>query len=68
MSAESQMFDVLGHIDALKGFYPEIAHLKTEAVDDALQAIAESGSVIESEPNFMEWMSRLAQMPISQPE
>lgn len=47
MSAESQMFDVLGHIDALKGFYPEIAHLKTEAVDDALKAIAESGSVIE---------------------
>ncbi|MGE6631471.1 histidinol-phosphatase [Bacillus sp. NPDC077027] len=46
-SAESHMFDILGHIDALKGFYPKVEHVKTELVDEALKAIAESGSVIE---------------------
>lgn len=46
-SAESGMFQVLGHIDAMKGFYPEFSNIKTEAVDKTLKIIAECDVAIE---------------------
>lgn len=46
-SARSGMFQVLGHIDAMKGFYPAFSDIQTEAVDETLRIIAETGMVIE---------------------
>jgi histidinol-phosphatase (PHP family) len=46
-SARSGMFQILGHIDAMKGFYPSFGEIQTEAVDRTLQIIAESGTAIE---------------------
>jgi histidinol-phosphatase (PHP family) len=47
-SARSGMFDILGHIDAMRGYYPEFADIPAEdAVRGALRAIAESDVAIE---------------------
>lgn len=46
-SAKSGMFDILGHIDALKGFYPPFSKVKTEIVDRTLKVISECDVVIE---------------------
>lgn len=47
-SARSGMFDVLGHIDAMRGNYPPFGDIPAEgAVRDALRAIAESDVAIE---------------------
>lgn len=46
-SARSGMFHILGHIDAMRGFYPEFSDIKTEAVDRTLKAIGECGIAIE---------------------
>ncbi|MBJ8030415.1 histidinol-phosphatase [Bacillus cereus group sp. N21] len=46
-SARSGMFDILGHIDALKGFYPSFSDIKTKTIDQTLQVIAECDVVIE---------------------
>ncbi|RSL35211.1 histidinol-phosphatase HisJ family protein [Salibacterium salarium] len=46
-SAKSGMFQVLGHIDALKGYFPSISDVPTNAVDQTLKVIAESGVAIE---------------------
>lgn len=46
-SAESGMFQVLGHIDAMKGYYPEFSRLQTAAVDETLKVIGETGMAIE---------------------
>jgi histidinol-phosphatase (PHP family) len=46
-SAQSGMFDILGHIDAMKGFYPRFSDIKTDAVDHTLKAIAEADVSIE---------------------
>lgn len=46
-SAESGMFQVLGHIDALKAYYPELAQIKTDKIDEALKSIAQHGVSIE---------------------
>ncbi|MEB3100455.1 histidinol-phosphatase [Ferviditalea candida] len=47
LSAKSGMFDILGHIDAMKGFYPQFSELPTDAADRALKVIAEADVVIE---------------------
>ncbi|PZD94333.1 phosphoesterase [Paenibacillus sambharensis] len=47
-SARSGMFQVLGHIDAMKGYYPAFSAIKAdEAVDEALRTIGECGIAIE---------------------
>ncbi|CAM4354393.1 histidinol-phosphatase [Paenibacillus tarimensis] len=47
-SARSGMFQVLGHIDAMKGYYPAFSFIKAdEAVDNALRTIGECGIAIE---------------------
>ncbi|WP_183597306.1 histidinol-phosphatase HisJ family protein [Paenibacillus phyllosphaerae] len=47
-SAKSGAFQILGHIDAMKGYYPAFSDIPaTEAVDLALQAIADSQVAIE---------------------
>jgi histidinol-phosphatase (PHP family) len=38
---------VLGHIDAMKVFFPGFSDIRTPAIDEAFQAIAESGAAIE---------------------
>lgn len=47
-SAQSGMFQVLGHIDAMKGYYPAFSAIPAEeAIDEALRLIAHSGVAIE---------------------
>lgn len=46
-SAKSGMFQILGHIDAMKGFYPAFSDIRTDAVDKTLQIIGEAGIAIE---------------------
>ncbi len=47
-SAMSGMFQVLGHIDAMKGYYPAFSDIAAEsAIDDALKTIAECRIAIE---------------------
>lgn len=47
-SARSGMFQILGHIDAMKGNYPDFADIPAEqTVDETLQVIAQHGVAIE---------------------
>lgn len=46
-SARSGMFDVLGHIDAMKSNYPDFHKYETPALEETLRTIAESDVVIE---------------------
>ncbi|OWA34878.1 phosphoesterase [Saccharibacillus sp. O16] len=47
-SARSGMFQILGHIDAMKGYYPSFVDIQADdAVDSALQTIGELGLAIE---------------------
>lgn len=46
-SARSGMFDILGHIDAMKSYYPKFSALRTDAVDQTLKVIAECDVAIE---------------------
>jgi histidinol-phosphatase (PHP family) len=46
-SARSGMFDILGHIDAIKGYKPEISSIPTAIIDRTLQTIAECDVAIE---------------------
>jgi histidinol-phosphatase (PHP family) len=46
-SARSGMFQILGHIDAMKGFYPEFSDIQTDAVEETLKIIGEQGIAIE---------------------
>lgn len=46
-SAESGMFQILGHIDAMKGYFPAFSDIKTEAVDRTLEIIGRCGMAIE---------------------
>ncbi|MCI3919967.1 histidinol-phosphatase [Paenibacillus sp. TRM 82003] len=46
-SAKSRMFDVLGHIDAMKAYYPAFSDIQTEAVERTLQLIGECDIAIE---------------------
>ncbi|MFD0695072.1 histidinol-phosphatase [Paenibacillus sp. GCM10027628] len=46
-SARAGMFHILGHIDAMKGFYPEFSNISTPKVNDTLKVIGECGVAIE---------------------
>ncbi|MDQ0257358.1 histidinol-phosphatase (PHP family) [Evansella vedderi] len=46
-SARSGMFQILGHIDAMKGFYPAFSEIATPEVETALKVIGECGIAIE---------------------
>lgn len=46
-SARKGMFNILGHIDAMKGFYPAFSDIQTPKVNETLQIIGESGVAIE---------------------
>lgn len=46
-SARSGMFQILGHIDAMKGFYPAFSDIKTPKVEETLKVISEYGTAIE---------------------
>lgn len=46
-SAHSGMFQILGHIDAMKGFYPAFSSIQTAAVEQTLRVIAECDIAIE---------------------
>ncbi|MBC8081213.1 MAG: histidinol-phosphatase [Gorillibacterium sp.] len=46
-SARSGMFQVLGHIDAMKGYYPEFSAIPSKALDETLRTIGEQGIAIE---------------------
>ncbi|WP_018393583.1 MULTISPECIES: histidinol-phosphatase [Bacillaceae] len=46
-SARSGLFQILGHIDAMKGFYPSFSAIQTEAIDKTLKVIAEYDLAIE---------------------
>lgn len=47
-SARSGMFDILGHIDAMKGYYPAFSDIPAhKQIDDALRVIANCGVSIE---------------------
>lgn len=46
-SASSGMFDILGHIDAMKAYYPAFSDIQTEAVERTLKLIGEHDIAIE---------------------
>ncbi|WP_127579514.1 histidinol-phosphatase [Paenibacillus koleovorans] len=46
-SARSGMFQILGHIDAMKGFYPAFSAIQTRAVEETMKVIGECGIAIE---------------------
>jgi histidinol-phosphatase (PHP family) len=46
-SAKSGMFHILGHIDAMKGFYPSFSDIPTPKVNETLKVIGEQGVAIE---------------------
>ncbi len=47
-SAKSGMFDILGHIDAMKAYYPEFSQIPAQAaIERALRTIADCGTAIE---------------------
>lgn len=46
-SSKARMFHILGHIDAMKGFYPAFSDIETPKVNETLQVIGECGIAIE---------------------
>ena len=46
-SARSGMYQILGHIDAMKGYYPDFSKIQTAAVEHTLKVIAECDVAIE---------------------
>ncbi|KIL38061.1 phosphoesterase [Gordoniibacillus kamchatkensis] len=46
-SARSGIFHILGHIDAMKGFFPAFSDIPTPKVDETLKLIGEIGVSIE---------------------
>lgn len=47
VSAKSNMYQILGHIDAMKGYYPAFSTIQTAAVEHTLRMIAKYDVVIE---------------------
>jgi histidinol-phosphatase (PHP family) len=46
-SARSGMFQILGHIDAMKGYYPAFSTIQTKAIEHTLKVIGENDMAIE---------------------
>lgn len=54
-SAESGMYDILGHVDALKRYYSGYTDVMTEATDFTLKTIAKNDVVIEINSSDENW-------------
>lgn len=46
-SARSGMFDILGHIDAMKGYYPEFSEIPSHNLEQVIKVIGECDLTIE---------------------
>lgn len=46
-SAQSGVFQILGHIDAMKGFYPAFSSIKTDIIEKTLKIIGQEDIAIE---------------------
>ena len=46
-SAKSGIFQILAHIDAMKGFYPAFSAIETDAIDQTLKVIGQEDVAIE---------------------
>lgn len=46
-SARSGMFQILGHIDAMKGYYPAFSSIQSEAIEHTLKVIGQQDIAIE---------------------
>jgi len=46
-SAQSGLFQILGHIDAMKGFYPEFSDIPSTEVEETLKIIGQKNIAIE---------------------
>ncbi|NHM31438.1 histidinol-phosphatase [Neobacillus terrae] len=46
-SARSGLFQILGHIDAMKGYYPSFSSIETDAIEKTLKIIGEQDVAIE---------------------
>lgn len=46
-SAKSGVFQILGHMDAMKGYYPDFSSIKTEAIEKTLKIIGQEDMAIE---------------------
>lgn len=46
-SAKSGVFQILGHIDAMKGYYPEFSTINTPIIDETLKIISRANIAIE---------------------
>ncbi|WP_282033100.1 histidinol-phosphatase [Metabacillus indicus] len=46
-SARSGVFQILGHIDAMKGYYPEFSLIQTNAIDQTLSILSQFEIAIE---------------------
>lgn len=46
-SAHSGMFQILGHIDAMKAYYPEFSGIQTAAIEETLRIIGQNKMAIE---------------------
>lgn len=46
-AAKSGMYDILGHIDAMKGNYPEFSNIKVDVLDQTLEIISKHDIAIE---------------------
>jgi histidinol-phosphatase (PHP family) len=46
-SAKSGVFQILGHIDAMKGYYPAFSDIQTDIVENTLKIIGEEDVAIE---------------------
>ena len=46
-SAKSGVFQILGHIDAMKGFYPAFSSIETDAMEKTLKIIGREDIAIE---------------------
>lgn len=47
LSAQSGLFQILGHIDAMKGFYPAFSQIESSQLEKTLQIIGEEQVAIE---------------------
>lgn len=47
LSVRSGLFDIVGHMDGIKGNCPAISSIQTSVVDRTLQVIADAGTAIE---------------------
>ncbi len=46
-SATCGLFHVLGHIDAMKGYYPEFSEIPTDIIEETLRIVGEHGLAVE---------------------